>query len=227
MYSVELTGDGKKGLRGNLYQQDQHRLAKFTERASSPYTDVTITFFGGRTVRIPEKEYNYETIPSLKYHHGDIEFVRNEADDESVVQGALRREHDRRERMPKGHLAVHVQKLEESRIQAEADRLVSELQNMKEPNTQDGTHFMAEVSIYFAPLASPADIHTLFKKVQRQLNQPMYISRSENGQRVYFFMRREERAQEQPEQKPSIKKQLAAKPVPGEPSAKPKGREER
>lgn len=46
-YSVELTGDGANGLRGNLYQQDQHELAKFTEKAASPYTDVTVTFFGG------------------------------------------------------------------------------------------------------------------------------------------------------------------------------------
>lgn len=65
-YSVELPGDGKKGLRGNLYQQDQHRLAKFTERTASSYTDVTITFFGGRKVRIPEKEYNCETVPKFE-----------------------------------------------------------------------------------------------------------------------------------------------------------------
>ena len=108
-YSAELLGDGKSGLMANLYQQDQHQMAKFTERASSPYTDVTITFIGGKEVRIPEKEYNYETIPSLKYHYGDIMDTRNEADDESVVQGALHREHERRERMPQGHIAVHIQ----------------------------------------------------------------------------------------------------------------------
>lgn len=113
VYSVELIGDGKNGLRGNLYQQDQHRMAQFAEKASSPYTDVTITFFGGKELRIPEKECNFETIPNLKYRYGDILDTRHEADDESVVQGALRREHERRERMPKGHIAVHVQALEE------------------------------------------------------------------------------------------------------------------
>ena len=165
-YSVELLGDGANGLRGNLYQQDQHQMAQFAERAASPYTDVTVTFFDGKEVRIPEKEYNYETIPNLKYRYGDILDTRNEADDESVVQGALKREHERRERMPRGHIAVHLQKLEESRIQTEADRLASALQSLTEPNTPDKTHFMAEVSPYFVPLASDDDMYRLFAKVQ-------------------------------------------------------------
>lgn len=225
-YSVELLGDGKKGLRANLYQQDQHQMAKFAERAASPYTDVTIMFFGGKEVRIPEKEYNYETIPGLKYHYGDIADTRNEADDESVVQGALRREHERRERMCKGHIAVHVQKLEESRIQTEADRLSSALQSLTEPNTPDKTHFMVEVSPYFLPLASQDDMYRLFEKVQAQVKQPMYIAEADGKCGQYFFMRREERTQEQTH-KPSIKEQLAGKPVPGGQPAKPKEKEAR
>ena len=39
-YSVELTGSGKDGLRGNLYQQDNHRLAEFAGRTASPYADT-------------------------------------------------------------------------------------------------------------------------------------------------------------------------------------------
>lgn len=208
-YSVELLGDGKNGLRANLYQQDQHQMAVFAERAASPYTDVTITFFGGREVRIPEKEYNYETIPGLKYHYGDIADTRNEADDESVVQGALRREHARRERMPRGHIAVHVQELEQSRIQTEADRLAAALQSLTEPNTPDQTHFMAEVSPYFLPLASQDDMYRLFERVQAQVKRPMYIAQVDGKRGQYFFMRREERTQAQT-RKPSIKEQLAA-----------------
>jgi len=226
-YSVELLGDGKNGLRGNLYQQDQHEMARFTEKAASPYTDVTITFFGGREVRVPEKEYNYETIPSLKYHYGDIADTRNEADDESVVQGALRREHERRDRMPKGHIAVHVQELEQSRIQTEADRLASALQSLAGPNAPDGKQFMAEISPYFLPLASQDDMFRLFEKVREQVKQPLYIAQAEGKRGQCFFMRREERDQEQTH-KPSIKEQLSAKPVPGDQSAaKSKDREVR
>lgn len=226
-YSVELTGDGSNGLRGNLYQQDQHQMAVFAERTASPYTHVTVTFYSGKTVRMPEKEYNYETIPDLKHHYGDILDARNEADDESVVQGALHREHERRERIPRGHIAVHVQELEEARIQTEADRLAAALQSMTEPNTPDKTHFMAEVSPYFLPLASQDDMYRLFEKVREQVKQPMYIAQAEGKQGQYFFMRREERAQEQTS-KPSIKGQLAAKPVLGDqPAAKTKSREVR
>ena len=225
-YSVELLGNGRNGLRGNLYQQDQHRMAQFAERASSPYTDVTVTFLDGREVRIPEKEYNYETIPSLKYHYGDILDTRNEADDESVVQGAIKREHERRERMPRGHIATHVVKLEKSRIQTEADRLASALQSLTEPNTPDKTHFMVEVSPYFLPLASDKDMNQLYAKVKEQVKQPLYFDRPEGKEGLYVFMRREERTQDQTH-KPSIKKQLAAKPVPGSQPSKPKNKEAR
>lgn len=202
-------------------------MAVYAERAASPYTDVTVTFYSEKTVRVPEKEYNYETIPNLKYHYGDILDARNEADDESVVQGALHREHERRERMPKGHIAVHVQELEEARIQTEADRLAAALQSLTEPNTPDKTHFMAEVSPYFLPLASHDDMHRLFEKVRDQVKQPIYIAPVEGANGQYIFMRREERAQEQPS-KPSIKEQLAAKPAPGDqPAAKSKNREVR
>ena len=220
-YSVELLGDGTSGLRGNLYQQDQHQMAQFAERAASPYTDVTVTFFNGREVRIPEKEYNYETIPNLKYRYGDILETRNEADDESVVQGAIKREHERRDRMPQGHIAVHVRELEESRIQTEAERLVTELQSLTEPNTPDKTHFMAEVSPYFLPLASNDDMNQLFAKVREQVKQPLYIDRPKGKESLHFFMRREERTQEQTP-KQSIKAQLAVQPAPSDQTAKPK-----
>ena len=220
-YSVELLGDGANGLRGNLYQQDQHQMAQFAERAASPYTDLTIIFSGGREVRIPENENRYETINSLKYQYGEIWDIRHEADDESVVQGAIKREHERRDRMTKGHISVHVQKLEESRIQTEADRLASVLQNLTEPNTPDKTHFMAEVSPYFLPLASDDDMYRLFAKVQEQVKQPMYIAQVDGKKGQYFYMRREERPQEQT-QKPSIKAQLAAKPTPSARPDKPK-----
>ena len=227
-YSVELTGTGKGGLRGNLYQQDNHRLAEFAGRAASPYTDVTVTFFSGKEVRIPEKELHYEKTADLKYLHGEIKEVRNEAEDETVVQGAVRREHDRRQEMPKGYLAVHLQALDEQRIQTEADRLSAALQNLTQPNSPDKTQFMAEVSVYFLLLASQHDMNRLFEKVCEQVGQPLYISPPDDTHKRYFVMRREERTQEQPERKPSIKAQLSAKPVPGDtPAIKAKDREAR
>ena len=227
VYSVELLGDGQKGLRGNLYQQDQHQLGAFAERASSPYAGVTIIFSGGKEVCVPKEAYSHQTLPSLKYRYGDILDIRRDAEDESVIQGAIRREHDRREQMPGGRIAVHLQKLEESRIHTEADRLVSVLQGLTEPNAPDQIHFMARISPYFLPLASQDDIHRLFEKVQAQLKQPMYLSQTDGGTEPCFFMRREERVQQQ-SAKPSIKKQLSEiTPPGGKPITKSKNREER
>ena len=85
---------------------------------------------------------------------------------------------------------------------------------------------MTEISPYFLPLASQDDMYRLFEKVQAQVKQPMYIAQVDGKRGQYFFMRREERTQEQPH-KPSIKAQLAAKPVPSNQPAKPKDRETR
>ena len=224
-YSIELLGDGSKGLRGNMYQQDQHEIAKYTERAASPYTDITITFSSGHEARIPEKEW-HDRINDLKYQYGEVTDTRNEAEDESRVQGALQREHDRREDMPRGYIGPHLQKLEESRIQTEADRLASKLMSLTEPNTQDKTHFTEKISVYFLPLASQQDMNRLYEKVSEQVKQPLYIARTEGeNSGMSFFMRREEPVQER---KPSIKAQLAVKPVPGDkPTAKSKEREVR
>lgn len=227
-YSVELTEIGKGGLRGNLYQQDNHRLAEFAGRAASPYTDVTVTFAGGKEVRLPEKEFRYGKAADLKYLHGDIKEVRNEAEDETVVQGAVKREHERRQEMPRGYFAVHLQALEEQRIQAEADRLSSALTNLTQPNAPDKTRFMAEVSVYFVPLASQHDLNLLFEKVREQVGQPVSLSPPDESRKRYFIMQREERAQAQPERKPSIKALLSAKPVHGRnPTAKSKAMEVR
>ena len=227
VYSVELLGNGQKGLRGNLYQQDQHQLGAFAERASSPYAGVTITFSGGKEVCISKEAYNHQTLPGLKYRYGDILDIRREAEDESVIQGAIRREHDRRNQMPGGRIAVHLQKLEESRIQTEADRLVSALQGLTEPNAPDQIHFMAKISPYFLPLASQDDIHRLFEQVRIQLKQPMYLSQTDDGTEPCFFMRREECVPQQ-SAKPSIKKQLSEiTPSGGKPATKSKNREER
>lgn len=91
-------------------------------------------------MRLPEKEFRYEKAADLKYLHGSIKEVRNEAEDETVVQGAVKREHDRRREMPRGYFAVHLQALDEQRIQAEADRLSAALQEALSGNTGRPTH---------------------------------------------------------------------------------------
>ena len=87
---------------------------------------------------------------------------------------------------------------------------------------------MAEISVYFLPLASLHDMNRLYEKVQKQVGKPVYFLPPDDTGKRYIAMRREERTQEQPERKPSIKAQLSAKPVPGDkPATKIKDREVR
>ena len=60
------------------------------------------------------------------------------------------------------------------------------------------------------------------------MGKPVYFLPPDDTGKRYIAMRREERTQEQPERKPSIKAQLSAKPVPGDkPATKIKDREVR
>ena len=132
---------GSKGTDSTDYCRQQHQ-----------YTDVTVTFAGGKEVRLPEKEFRYEKAADLKYLHGSIKEVRNEAEDETVVQGAVKREHDRRREMPRGYFAVHLQALDEQRIQAEADRLSAALTDLKQPNSPDKEQFYGgNLGVFPAP----------------------------------------------------------------------------
>lgn len=220
LYSVEITGVKNGVVRGNLYERDRHQYAELAGRTASPFTNVTLTFNSGEELRIPQEDFKYSNQSDLEYEHGKIMEVRNEAEDESVVQGALQREHERRDNLPKGTISAHVQKLADQRVQAEADRITSTFENLTEPNSPSKTHKMVKLSDNFMFLASSRDTDQLLDKLHDHLkNDTLHMSGLKGEKGVYCFIK---------EQKPSIKEQLAAPPIPGnQPVTKAKDRDAR
>lgn len=229
LYSVEITGMKKGVVRGNLYERDRHGYAELAHRGASPYTDVTLTFISGKELRIPHDEFTYSKQNDLEYDYGKIIEVRHEPEDESVVQGALQREQERRERLPKGRLDTHVQKLADQRIQTEADRITSSIEKLTEPNSPKKAHFMVPLSPYFNQLASTRDMDKLVDKLGGKYPpQAFYFTVPDGEKTPCFFIKPEAVRQSALEHKPSIKEQLAVPPVTGEkPAEKTKDRETR
>lgn len=225
LYGIEITGMKNGVVRGNIYERDRDLFAEYAARASSPYTDVTLTFADGSEARVPQQDY-FDARNELEYHHGKLTEVRNEAEDETVVQGALRREHAQRERLPKGVLSAHLQKLADRQIHAEADRIASALQKLKEPNSPGSSHFMAQLSYHFTALAGTAMTEKLLHQLQQRFpGENLFFTTIKDRQGQYCF---KSPAREQAQARPSIKAQLAAAPVPSDkPAAKTKDREVR
>lgn len=230
LYGVEITGVKKGVVRGNIYERDRHQYAELAFRGASPQTDVTLTFINGQELRIPEKDFDYPARRNLEYQYGKIVEVRNEPEDESVVQGALLREHQRRERLPKGRLDTHLQKLADQRVQKEADRITTALEKLTEPNSPKKAHFMVPLSAGFSYVASTADMDRLVDKMAAQFpGQEFYFQVPDGEKTPHFFIKPEAVRQSAAERKPSIKSQLAAPPAPGDkpPEQKKQNREVR
>lgn len=215
LYGVEITGIKNGVVRGNIYERDRHQYAELAFRLASPYSDVTLTFISGQKLCIPAKDYVYLARQDLEFEHGKIMEVRNEAEDESVVQGALRREHERRQRLPKGQFNTHVQKLADQRVQAEAERITAALEKLTEPNSPKKAHFMVPLSLHFQQIASTCDMDKLMDKMAAHFSrQAFYFQVPDGGKTPCFFIKPEAVHQSAAERKPSIKSQLTAHSLP-------------
>lgn len=111
-------------------------------------------------------------------------------------------------------------------VKTEAERIMAQLQSLREPNSSTGEQFMVRVSPDFLERAKPKQMERLVSLLPFP---SLQISAGTNGRDTYAIIDKgENRHQPLRLRKPSIKAQLAAKPVPGDkPATKPKEREVR
>ena len=96
-------------------------------------------------------------------------------------------------------------------IQAEAGRLLRRLQAEREPNSPSGTHFMAQISPDFLIRASTKDHDRLFALLPFK---SLTFSTLKDQKGIFAFIQKDEnRDQPLRVRKPSVKKQLQAKPT--------------
>lgn len=110
------------------------------------------------------------------------------------------------------------QPLTKEDIQAEAARLLRRLQAEREPNSPSGTHFMAQISPDFLIRASTKDHDRMFALLPFK---SLTFSTLNDRKGIFAFIQKDENC-DQPLRlrKPSVKKQLQAKPTERKPHTK-------
>lgn len=119
------------------------------------------------------------------------------------------------------HDYLLTQPMKAQEVKAEAERIMAQLQSLREPNSPTGEQFMVRVSPDFLERAKPKQMERLVSLLPFP---SLQISAGTTGRDTYAIIDKgENRHQPLCLRKPSIKAQLAAKPVPGDqPSAKTK-----
>ncbi len=110
------------------------------------------------------------------------------------------------------------QPLSKEDVQAEAARLLRYLQTEREPNSPSGTHFMAQISPDFLIRASTKDHDRLFTLLPFK---SLTFSTHKDRKGIFAFIQKDEnRDQPLRTRKPSVQKQLQAKPTEHKPRSK-------
>ena len=183
-YAVELTGAANGTVQGNLYELDYQQHFQHIRDAALPVGANRLIYESGMR-EIGPKEH-FDSRPD-KYFG---EFVRYEMQprDPELLQAAIRQEQrsreparpgdfkehlaellqaaiqqERRSREPArpGDFKEHLAELHTGLIEAEAQRIATDMKRLAAPNSPDKNHFMVEVSPYFTKLASSRDTDQL------------------------------------------------------------------
>lgn len=106
--------------------------------------------------------------------------------------------------------------LAEKRVQAEADHIMSALQNMTEPNSPQKRHFIVPLSQDFIQSASTGDMDKLGDKLAAHFPKQAFFFTVPDGEKGPGFIIESEAVRPASERKPSIKEQLVAHPISNE-----------
>ena len=140
-YAVELTGAANGTVQGNLYELDYQQHFQHIREAALPVGANRLIYESGMR-EIDPKEH-FDSRPD-KYFG---EFVRYEMQPREPARPSDFKE----------HLAA----LHAGLIEAEAQRIATDIKRLAAPNSPDKNHFMVEVSPYFTKLASSRDTDRL------------------------------------------------------------------
>ena len=202
-YAVELTGTQDGTIRGNLYELDYPQHFRHVIEAALPVS-VNRFFYEHGSRDIPA-EQSFDGSPDRVL--GDFLRYEFQPRDPAVLQEALQQEqHSRKQAVP-GDFAAHITALHDSRIETEARRIVDSMKSLSAPNSPNKTHFMVEISPYFAAIASTKDNDRLFAMLPYK---SLCFTGIKDRHGVYAMINRDERRDVSIRRpRPSIRKQLS------------------
>ena len=156
-YAVELTGAANGTVQGNLYELDYQQHFQHIRDAALPVGTNRLIYESGMREIGPKERF--DSRPDEYFG----EFVRYEMQprEPELLQAAIRQEQRSREPARPGDFKEHLAALHTGLIEAEAQRIVTDMKRLAAPNSPDKNHFMVEVSPYFTKLASSRDTDQL------------------------------------------------------------------
>lgn len=203
-YAVEVTGSEDGKIKGNLYELDYMQHFKHVMAQALPADTNTLIYEHGSREQ-PTAQY-FDGYPDKEL--GKFERFEAQPNDPDALRFLLQEERRSREQLTPGNLGEHIAALHDCCIRQEAGRILSELQALKEPNSQSKTHFMVEVSPYFMAIASSKDTDRLLSLLPFKTQS---LSNIKDRRGVYAFVSKDESRDKQLRKpRPSIRAQLAA-----------------
>lgn len=137
------------------------------------------------------------------------EFVRYEMQprDPKLLQAAIRQEQRSREPARPGDFKEHLAELHTGLIEAEAQRIATDMKRLAAPNSPDKNHFMVEVSPYFTKLASSRDTDQLLAMLPYK---SLHLSSVKDRFGIYALVdKNENRGKNIRKPRASVRKQLS------------------
>ena len=218
-YAVELTGKENGIIKGNLYELDYPQHFREVVEKSLPADNYTLLYEHGERVQPAGMYFDGNPDPQL----GKFERFEAQPNDPEALHFLMREEKHSYDRLKPGDFKAHITALHDSRIEAEARRIVREMKRHYEPNSPNKTHFMAELSPAFMRLAATKDTDRLFSMLPYKT---LSFSKIEGRHGTYALIDKgENRDREIRKPRPSIRAQLKtdkAKTAPKKAAAKNK-----
>lgn len=156
-YAVTITGSEDGKMEGSLYELDYHQHFKHVIDHALPADTYTLIYEHGSREQPSNQYFNGNPDPQL----GKFERFETQPNDPEALRYLLQEEKRSRDKLTPGNFKEHIAALQDSRIETEARRILSGLQDLKEPSSPNKTRFMVEVSPYFIQLASTKDTDRL------------------------------------------------------------------
>ena len=203
-YAVELTGIVNGKIKGNLYELDYPQHFRHVKEQALPADNYTLLYEHGERVQPAGQYLDGNPDPQL----GKFERFEAQPNDPEALHFLMREEKRSYDRLKPGDFKAHITALHDSRIEAEAQRIVAEMKRQDSPNSPNKTHFMVELSPYFMQLASTKDTDRLFAMLPYKT---LSFSKIEGRHGTFAFLdKSEDRSRNIRKARPSVRAQLTA-----------------
>ena len=203
-YAVELTGIVNGKIKGNLYELDYPQHFRHVKEQALPADNYTLLYEHGERVQPAGMYFDGNPDPQL----GKFERFEAQPNDPEALHFLMREEKHSYDRLKPGDFKAHITALHDSRIEAEAQRIVAEMKRQDSPNSPNKTHFMVELSPYFMQLASTKDTDRLFAMLPYKT---LSFSKIEGRHGTFAFLdKSEDRSRNIRKARPSVRAQLTA-----------------